>query len=121
MKLVCPHCRAGEDYRPEDIHIFVRCPRCTKEFRPVESPVQIGGRSQPGRAVLPNPVFGGNPLAPSEPNSEWLKRSQRAGQLYRLRRYDDAEGELRESLRLNPDQPGARRLLRRIQALRSAR
>jgi hypothetical protein len=122
MKLVCPHCRVQEEYRPDQIHVFVKCHHCGRDFRPAESAPLIGGvRRSVDPLDHPKHGFAGSPLAPSEASDEWLVHSRRAGQLYRLRRYAEAERELRASLSLNPHQPKAQRLLRRIHALRSAR
>ena len=119
MLLVCPHCRSAEEYQLTEIHVFVRCKGCSREFRPAESPPLIG-RKRPQSPRGQFPALGRNPLNPDEAGSEWLTHSRKAHQLYKQRRYEEAEKELRASLSLNPNQPREQTLLRRIQALKSA-
>ncbi len=116
MNLKCPHCRCVNEYLKREIRIYVTCRNCHRQFRPWASVPIISQRSSSGVAEEnPGDLASARGFAGSE---EWVSLTRRGLDLFDRQMYDDAEKELRKSLRINPRQPAVPRILRSIQGMR---
>jgi len=117
MNLKCPHCRMIYEYERKEIRIYVTCQNCRRQFRPAASvPIISLYRSCSGTlekglgAILPAGSFSNS--------EEWASLTRKGIELFNRQKYDEAEKELRKSLRINPNQPTVPRVLRSIQGMR---
>jgi hypothetical protein len=117
MNLKCPHCRTVNEYERREIGVYVTCGNCRRQFRPGASvPIISSSRSFTG--VAENDL-GAIPTAKSFASpEEWTSLTRRGVEFFNRQLYDEAERELRKSLRINPNQPTVPRMLRSIQGMR---
>lgn len=123
MKVRCPHCMQIISLK-DNRGFFLTCTECNKRFRMNETnPVTV---NQANRAVERQVMVATQAAAQSTTASPVGTLDKRAiarlnskgVEYYRVGRYIDAERELRQSLKLDPEQPKVVRMLNEIERMR---